>query len=75
MKVKQLKLAQAIRGETSLILDESKYELTFEKGIVHAVLKSNPKSIGPFMIFPANIAYLEVAESDKKAFLEKKLEK
>ena len=66
MKVKQAKLAQAIRGETSLILDELKYNLEFKDGVLHADLKSNPRSHGPFVIFPANIAYIETKADDEK---------
>lgn len=62
MKVKQAKLAQALRGETSNLIDEKKYELTFDKGMLHAKLKFNPKGIGPFVVFPANIAFLEYHE-------------
>lgn len=59
MRVKQAKLAQAIRGETSNILTDDKYVLEFDKGMLHAALKFNPKAIGPFIIFPANIAFIE----------------
>jgi predicted ATPase len=64
MKVKQAKLAQALRGESSNIIDENKFELTFEKGMLHAKLKFNPKGIGPFIVFPANIAFLEYHEEE-----------
>lgn len=63
MKVKQAKLASALRGETSNIIEATKYELLFDKGMLHAKLKLNPKNIGPFVIFPANIAYLEYEET------------
>lgn len=62
MKVKQAKLAQAIRGETSSLIDDKKYDLDFDKGMLHAKLKVNPKNLGPFIIFPANIAYIEYHE-------------
>lgn len=59
MKVKQARLAQAIRGETSNLIDSTKYELTFDKGMLTASLKFNPRNFGDFIIFPANIAYIE----------------
>jgi len=62
MKVKQAKLAQALRGETSNIISHDKYELVFDKGMLHAKLRINPKSIGPFVVFPANIAFIECFE-------------
>lgn len=62
MRVKQAKLAQALRGETSNLIDDKKYELEFDKGMLHARLKLNPRKIGPFIVFPANIAFIEVHE-------------
>jgi hypothetical protein len=62
MKVTQAKLAQPLRGESSNIIDDKKYDLHFDKGMLHAKLKLNPKEIGPFIIFPANIAFLEYKE-------------
>lgn len=61
MKVKQAKLASALRGETSNIINSDKYDLSFEKGILYAALKHSAK-VGPFAVFPANIAYLEYEE-------------
>jgi hypothetical protein len=58
MRIKQAKIAQGIRGETSNILTDAKYNLVFEGNMLHVTpkIKSN---YGPFIIFPANIAYLE----------------
>lgn len=71
MKIKQAKLAQAIKGETSNIVTSDKYELHFEGGMLHAASKSNPVKHGPFIIFPANIAWLEI-EAESKALKTKK---
>lgn len=65
MKVKQAKLAQALRGENSNLIDENRYVLEFDKGMLHAKLKNNPKNIGPFIVFPANIAFMEVYEEQE----------
>lgn len=59
MKVRQARLAQAIRGETSNLIDNTKYDLNFDKGMLTAKLKTNPRKFGDFVIFPANIAYIE----------------
>ena len=67
MRVKQVRVAQALRGETSNLLESSKYDLTFDKGMLHVKLKHNPKNIGPFIVFPANIAYLEYEEISEEA--------
>lgn len=64
MKVKQAKLAQTIRGEVSNLLEAHKYELTFDKGMLTARLKVNPKKFGDFVIFPANIAWLEMEQEE-----------
>lgn len=60
MKIKQAKLAQTIRGETSNIIESKKYDLRFEGGMLHVSLKSSDAKYGPFIIFPANIAWLEI---------------
>ena len=65
MKVKQAKLAQALRGESSNIIEEKNYHLEFDKGMLTARLKHNPKNLGPFIIFPANIAYIEFEDEAK----------
>jgi hypothetical protein len=70
MKIRQAKLAQALRGETSNIISHDKYELVFDKGMLHAKLKHNPKSIGPFIVFPANIAFIECFEEVETAPLQ-----
>lgn len=65
MKVKQARLAQTIRGETSNLLESNKYDLTFDKGMLTARLKLNPKNFGDFIIFPANIAYIETESMEE----------
>jgi hypothetical protein len=62
MKIKQVRVAQAIRGETSNLIESTKYNLNYDKGILYVELKNNPKGFGKFMVFPANIAYLEYEE-------------
>lgn len=63
MIIKQVRVAQALRGETSNLLEPAKYELSFDKGILHVKLKNNPRKLGSFMVFPANIAWIEYEES------------
>jgi hypothetical protein len=58
MKIKSAKLAQALPGESSLLLEEKKHDLEFDKGMLYVVPKNNPKKFGPFIVFPANIAYI-----------------
>lgn len=60
MKIKQARLAQVIRGEISNIIDNTKYDLEFDKGMLHVSPKANPRKTGDFVVFPANIAWLEV---------------
>lgn len=62
MKIKQAKLAQALRGEVSNILTDKHYDMTFDKGMLHVIKKHNPNNIGPFIVFPANLAYIEPGE-------------
>lgn len=61
MRVKQAKLGQALKGETSNILTDSVYDMTFDKGMLHVKKIANSK-YGPFIVFPANLAYIEIAE-------------
>ena len=70
MKVRQVKIAQGIRGETSNILTDAKYDLNFEGTMLHVApkIKSN---YGPFVIFPANIAYMELDNSQEIAISDK----
>ena len=63
-KVKQAKLAQPLRGETSNIIDNTQYEITFEGNILNVVKRINPKNLGPFIVFPANIAYIEYENTE-----------
>jgi hypothetical protein len=65
MKVKQARLAQPIRGEISNIIESTKYELDFDKGMLTVKLKNNPKNLGDFIVFPANIAWLETEPEGK----------
>lgn len=60
MKVRQAKLAQAIRGESSNLIEATKYDLAFDKGMLTVRLKVNPKKFGDFVVFPANIAWMEM---------------
>lgn len=62
MRIKQVRVAQALRGETSNLLEEAKYNMEFDKGILYVELKHNPKNFGKFMIFPANMAWVEYEE-------------
>lgn len=64
MKIKQVKIAQGIRGETSNILTNAKYDLDFVDGMLHVApkIKSN---YGPFIILSPNIAYMELDNSQE----------
>jgi 3-deoxy-D-manno-octulosonic acid (KDO) 8-phosphate synthase len=60
MKIKQAKLAQALHGESSNILNANQFHMSFE-GDCLVVTHKNPekaKTHGPFIVFPANLAYL-----------------
>lgn len=59
MKVKQVRLAQSIPGTASNLLEKDKYDLAFDKGMLTVKLKHNPKKLGDFVVFPANIAWIE----------------
>lgn len=67
MHIKQVRVAQALRGETSNLLEAVKYDMEFDKGILYVKLKNNPKSLGKFMVFPANIAWIEYEEVTQPA--------
>lgn len=63
MTIKQVKLAQALPGSSSHLLEKADYDLTFDKGILTARHKRNRK-FGTFMVFPANIAYILLEDKD-----------
>ena len=67
MRVKNARLAQAIPGTATNMLESKFYELTFDKGMLTVKLKSNPKKYGDFIVFPANIAWLETAPEEVTA--------
>ena len=73
MRVKQAKLGQAIKGETSNVLSHDQYEMKFEGGMLHVKKRVNPKNLGPFIVFPANLAYIEVL-TDQEALSDSKTE-
>lgn len=70
MRVKQVKIASGIRGETSNILTDAKYSLNFEDNMLHVApkMKSN---YGPFIILPSNIAYMELDNSQEASVSDK----
>lgn len=63
MRIKQVKLAQGLPGSASNLIEDSKYHLAFDKGILTAKHKTNPKH-GTFMVFPANIAHIELYDEE-----------
>lgn len=62
MKIKQVKVAQTIPGSSSNILTEKDYHLSFDKGILTVKHRTSAK-YGSFMVFPANIAFIEYVEA------------
>lgn len=63
MKIKQVKLAQGLPGTASNLIESDKYDLDFDKGILTARHKTNRK-YGTFMVFPANIAHIELFDEE-----------
>lgn len=61
MKIKQVKLAQALPGTASNLLEPEKFELNWDGTKLHAKYKSgaNAEKYQTFMVFPANIAHIE----------------
>lgn len=64
MKIKQVKLAQALPGTASNLLEPEKFDLKWDGSKLHAKYKSGPNSqkYETFMVFPANIAHIEYYE-------------
>lgn len=64
MRIKQVRLAQTIPGTASNLIDSDKFDLRFDGAKLHVKYKSGPNALkyGTFMVFPANIAYLEYEE-------------
>lgn len=60
MEVKLAKLAQGLKGEQSNMIDDTRYDLKFDGKMLHVTGKSPSVKHGPFIVFPANIAYLEL---------------
>lgn len=60
MKVKLAKLAQGLKGETSNMIDDVRFDLDFDGKMLHVTGKAPSAKHGPFIVFPANIAYLEL---------------
>ena len=75
ISVKQAKLAQGIRGEVSNIIDSKKYDLRFEGGMLHVKSRASDSKYGPFIVFPANIAWLEIEEQEAAAEIKPKAKK
>ena len=65
--MKNARLAQAIPGTASNLLENKFYDLNFDKGMLTVHLKSNPKKYGDFVVFPANIAWLETEPEETTA--------
>lgn len=65
MKIKQVRLAQTIPGSSSNLLEADKYDLRFDGTKLHIKHKSSLKH-DTFMVFPANIAYIEYVDESVK---------
>jgi hypothetical protein len=61
MRIKQVKLAQALPGTSSNLIEPDKFNISWDGTKLHAEYKSGPNSekYECFMIFPANIAHIE----------------
>lgn len=64
MKIKNVRLAQAIPGVSSNLLGPREFDFRFDGAKLHVKFKAGDKAQkhGTFMIFPANIAYIEYEE-------------
>jgi hypothetical protein len=60
VKIKQAKLAQALHGESSNVLNDKQFNMVFANNYLTVTHKNPDKANthGPFIVFPANIAYL-----------------
>jgi len=78
MIIKQAKLAQALHGESSNILNSTQFNMVFANNYL-TVTHKNPekaRSHGPFIVFPANIAYLvELVEKEAPTIKSKETKK
>jgi hypothetical protein len=65
MIIKQVRLAQTIPGSASNLLEADKYDLKFDGNKLHVkhLVGANAIKHGTFLIFPANIAYIEYVET------------
>jgi hypothetical protein len=66
MKIKQVKLAQALPGTASNLLEPERFDLKWDGSKLHAKYKSGPSAqkYETFMVFPANIAHIEYYEEE-----------
>ena len=75
MKIKQAKLAQGLKGETSNILNSEQFDMVFANSCL-TVKHKNPdkaRTHGPFIVFPANLAYIiPILEEETKETKAKK---
>jgi hypothetical protein len=64
MKIKQVKLAQALPGTSSNLIEPEKFDIKWDGTKLHAKYKSGPNSekYETFLVFPANIAHIEYYE-------------
>ena len=64
MNIKQVKLAQALPGTASNLLEPANFDLKWDGTKLHAKYKTgqNAQKYQTFLIFPANIAHIEYYE-------------
>jgi hypothetical protein len=69
MIIKQVKLAQALPGTSSNLIEPEKFDIKWDGTKLHAKYKSGPNAqkYASFMIFPANIAHIEYYEEVTEA--------
>lgn len=69
MKIKQVKLAQALPGTSSNLIEPEKFDIKWDGTKLHAKYKSGPNAdkYQTFMIFPANIAHIEYHEESTES--------
>ena len=60
MRIKQAKLAQGLKGETSNILNDTNFDMVFANSCLTVKHRNPDKAMthGPFIVFPANLAYI-----------------
>lgn len=66
MKIKQVKLAQALPGTSSNLIEPEKFDIKWDGTKLHAKYKSGPNAekYKTFLVFPANIAHIEYYEEN-----------